>query len=138
MPVLAGPLIIPRRNFLISAIGFTAAGATLPIPIIVAETLDARIEHHLAELCRAFAGLNPGRRFVSDYRRPTGVAYALKRGEIVATIRAADTREIVATVSVADTGAIVATTINQHAAAEGTAKALARVEHERIAMHGAP
>jgi hypothetical protein len=47
-------LITPRRNFLIKALGFTAAGATLPISIITADDAKARIDHHRAELERAF------------------------------------------------------------------------------------
>ena len=27
-------LIVPRRNFLIRALGFTAAGAALPVPVV--------------------------------------------------------------------------------------------------------
>jgi hypothetical protein len=34
-------LIVPRRNFLIRALGFTAAGATLPISIITADDAKA-------------------------------------------------------------------------------------------------
>jgi hypothetical protein len=47
-------LITPRRNFLIRALGFTAAGATLPVGIIAAEDARSRIEHHQAELVRAW------------------------------------------------------------------------------------
>ncbi len=36
-------LITPRRNFLIRALGFTAAGAILPITIITADDAKARI-----------------------------------------------------------------------------------------------
>jgi hypothetical protein len=43
-------LITPRRNFLIRALGFTAAGATLPISIITADDAKARIAHHQTEL----------------------------------------------------------------------------------------
>lgn len=47
-------LIVPRRNFLIRALGFTAAGATLPISIITADDAKARIAHHQNELERAW------------------------------------------------------------------------------------
>jgi hypothetical protein len=47
-------LIVPRRNFLIRALGFTAAGATLPISIITADDAKARIDHHEAELKKAW------------------------------------------------------------------------------------
>jgi hypothetical protein len=43
-------LITPRRNFLIRALRFTAAGATLPISIITADDAKARIVHHQTEL----------------------------------------------------------------------------------------
>ena len=47
-------LITPRRNFLIRALGFTVAGATLPIAIITADDAKARIDHHEAELEKAW------------------------------------------------------------------------------------
>ena len=47
-------LIVPRRNFLIRAFGFTAAGATLPISIITADDAKARMDHHEAELRKAW------------------------------------------------------------------------------------
>jgi hypothetical protein len=54
-------LIVPRRNFLIRALGFTAAGATLPISIITADDARARMDHHEAELRKAW----------QDYYGPT-------------------------------------------------------------------
>lgn len=39
-------LILPRRNFLIRALGFTAAGAAVTIPIITQDDALKRIEHH--------------------------------------------------------------------------------------------
>lgn len=47
-------LITPRRNFLIRALGFTIAGATVPISIITADDAKARIVHHQRELKRAW------------------------------------------------------------------------------------
>jgi hypothetical protein len=47
-------LIVPRRNFLIRALGFTIAGATVPISIITADDAKARITHHRRELERAW------------------------------------------------------------------------------------
>src|SRR5882724_4602805 len=47
-------LITPRRNFLIRALGFTAAGATLPIGLVAADDPRARIAHHQAELEKAW------------------------------------------------------------------------------------
>jgi hypothetical protein len=55
-------VIIPRRNFLIRALGFTAAGATMAIPIVTVANAKARIDHHKAELEKAigdyYAGFN--------------------------------------------------------------------------------
>jgi hypothetical protein len=47
-------LITPRRNFLIRALGFTAAGAVLPISIITADDAKARMDHHRVELEKAW------------------------------------------------------------------------------------
>jgi hypothetical protein len=47
-------LITPRRNFLIRALGFTAAGVTMPIPIITLADAKTRIEHHKRGLCDAW------------------------------------------------------------------------------------
>lgn len=47
-------LIVPRRNFLVRALGFTVAGATLPISIITADDAQARMQHHRIELERAW------------------------------------------------------------------------------------
>jgi hypothetical protein len=47
-------LITPRRNFLIRALGFTAAGATLPIGLVAADDPAARIAHYQAELEKAW------------------------------------------------------------------------------------
>jgi hypothetical protein len=54
-------LITPRRNFLIRALGFTAAGAILPITIITADDAKARIDHHQAELEKAWRDYYAGR-----------------------------------------------------------------------------
>lgn len=47
-------LITPRRNFLIRALGFTAAGAAMSVPIITVANAKARMDHHMAELEKAF------------------------------------------------------------------------------------
>lgn len=47
-------LITPRRNFLIRALGFTAAGATMVIPIVTLDDAKARMEHHRVELEKAW------------------------------------------------------------------------------------
>lgn len=46
-------LITPRRNFLIRALGFTAAGATVAVPITTLADPEARIQHHSRELEKA-------------------------------------------------------------------------------------
>src|SRR5260370_16158978 len=75
-------LITPRRNFLIRALGFTAAGATLPIGIVAADDPAARIAHHQAELEKAwrdhyrpaplptYAGVRPPRPTYTSHSRP--------------------------------------------------------------------
>jgi hypothetical protein len=47
-------LIVPRRNFLVRALGFTAAGASMPISIITAGDALARIDHHETALKQAW------------------------------------------------------------------------------------
>lgn len=42
----APTIIVPRRNFLIRALGITVAGATVSIPIIMQDDALKRIEHH--------------------------------------------------------------------------------------------
>jgi hypothetical protein len=39
-------LITPRRNFLIRALGLTAAGATMSIPVVTLADARSRIDHH--------------------------------------------------------------------------------------------
>jgi hypothetical protein len=46
-------LITPRRNFLIRALAFTAAGATLSVPIVTVADAKSRIEHHAAGMKQA-------------------------------------------------------------------------------------
>ncbi|WOH53829.1 hypothetical protein [Bradyrhizobium sp. sBnM-33] len=53
-------LITPRRNFLIRALGFTAAGVTMPIPIVTLADAKARMEHHKAQLMRAWSDYYAG------------------------------------------------------------------------------
>jgi hypothetical protein len=52
-------LITPRRNFLIRALGFTAAGATVSIPVLLADDPHKRAELHLAELVKALQEVYP-------------------------------------------------------------------------------
>ena len=47
-------LIVPRRNFLIRALGFTAAGATMAIPIVTLADARSRMDYHAKELEKAW------------------------------------------------------------------------------------
>src|SRR5882757_2610945 len=53
-------LITPRRNFLIRALGFTAAGATMQIPIVTLADAKSRIEHHKSALMAAWSDYYAG------------------------------------------------------------------------------
>lgn len=46
-------LITPRRGFLIRALGFTAAGATVAVPVVALASPEERARFHFAELARA-------------------------------------------------------------------------------------
>lgn len=68
-------LIAPRRNFLVRALGFTMAGATIPIGIIAADDAKARIDHHEAELKKAWQDYyGPSVRSKTD-RVPVGTIF---------------------------------------------------------------
>jgi hypothetical protein len=72
-------LITPRRNFLIRALGFTAAGAVLPISIITADDAKARMEHHRVELEKAwrdYYGVSHNVRTMHDAKPVDAVATA--------------------------------------------------------------
>jgi hypothetical protein len=53
-------VIVPRRNFLIRALGFTAAGASMVLPVVALQSPEERIAHHFKELEAAFRDLYPG------------------------------------------------------------------------------
>jgi hypothetical protein len=53
-------LITPRRNFLIRALGFTAAGIATPIPVVTLADAKSRIEHHKAALMAAWSDYYAG------------------------------------------------------------------------------
>jgi hypothetical protein len=70
-------IITPRRNFLIRALGFTAAGAVLPISIITADDAKGRMEHHRVELERAwrdYYGVSHNVRTIHDAKPVDAVA----------------------------------------------------------------
>ena len=55
----AGTLITPRRNFLIRALGFTASGATLAVPVVPLALPEERLVHHMRGAEQAFRDLFP-------------------------------------------------------------------------------
>jgi hypothetical protein len=68
-------LIVPRRNFLIRALGFTVAGATVPISIVTADDAKARIAHHRLELERAWRDFYGPSADVRTHEDPGGALY---------------------------------------------------------------
>jgi hypothetical protein len=52
-------LITPRRNFLVGALGFTAAGAAVSIPVLLADDPHKRAALHMAELVKALQEIYP-------------------------------------------------------------------------------
>jgi hypothetical protein len=69
-------LITPRRNFLIRALGFTAAGASLSVPVLALQSPRERIDHHFKELAAAFQDLYPDRDFTIRKRVEVGEEFA--------------------------------------------------------------
>jgi hypothetical protein len=53
-------LITSRRNFIVRALGFTAAGATMAVPVLAVSSVQDRIRHHLKGLEAAYRDLYPG------------------------------------------------------------------------------
>lgn len=53
-------LIVPRRNFLIRALGFTAMGASVPVPVLALDTPQSRLEHHIDCIARELGAMHPG------------------------------------------------------------------------------
>jgi hypothetical protein len=71
LPFLAG--FSPRSfDFLIEALGFTAAGVTMEIPIVTLDDAAARMQHHRVELEKAwrdYYGISQIVRIVHQHRR---------------------------------------------------------------------
>jgi hypothetical protein len=57
-------VIVPRRNFLIRALGFTAAGGAMALPLITVADARARASHHLTELHKALQDSSQARRLL--------------------------------------------------------------------------
>jgi len=90
MRLQSEPALITHRRHFLRAFGLTAAGATLPIPLLLADTPEQRIKLQLAELTRALQQLYPETVLSGSFRRrppheaslnPIGI------GEIVALVR---------------------------------------------------
>jgi hypothetical protein len=58
--VVEPTLIVPRRNFLIRALGFTAGGAAMAVPIVTVDSPEKRLRHHLEAAGAAMRELFPG------------------------------------------------------------------------------
>jgi hypothetical protein len=93
MPQSETVLIAPRRHFLVRAFGLTAAGATLQIPLQVADTPEQRVTLQLEALARALGELYPEHRFTVAFRRrqlDEVMFVPLWPGDIIATVKVAE------------------------------------------------
>jgi hypothetical protein len=71
--------LITKRNFFVRALGFTAAGATLPVPIITIADAKARMQHHIDGLQAAMADYYAGAEIhFTDGREEPGLVLAGK------------------------------------------------------------
>jgi hypothetical protein len=81
-------LITPRRNFLIRALGFTAAGATVSIPVLLADNPQKRVDYHLQELTKALQEQYPEAKLFGRARCWTAWRGCTGPGDIIATVSA--------------------------------------------------
>jgi hypothetical protein len=81
-------LITPRRNFLIRALGFTAAGATVSIPVLLADNPQKRVDYHLEELRKALQEQYPEARLIARSRNWENWRGLTGPGDSIATITA--------------------------------------------------
>ena len=79
-------LITPRRNFLIRALGFTAAGATVSIPVLLADNPQKRVDYHLQELTKALQEQYPEAKLFGRVRRWESWRGCTSPGDIIATV----------------------------------------------------
>jgi hypothetical protein len=63
-------LITSRRNFLVGATAFTAAGGAVTVPIITVADARARVQHHMEELHKVLRDLYPNVTFFVRGRLP--------------------------------------------------------------------
>lgn len=77
-------LITPRRNFLVRALGFTAAGAAMSIPIVTVADTKSKIEHHAKALRAALADHYPDLsvNLHCDLMAPDAISACRSRGYI--------------------------------------------------------
>lgn len=81
-------LITPRRNFLIRALGSTAAGATVSIPVLLADSPQKRVDHHLQELTKALREMYPEVSLVGAARSWESWRGPTSPGDIIAVVKA--------------------------------------------------
>jgi hypothetical protein len=88
-------LITPRRNFLIRALGFTAAGATVSIPVLLADSPEKRLAHHMEGVRRALGEMHPGVLMETSVAHPSwrGVTYP---SQILASVSVSGKLELAA------------------------------------------
>jgi hypothetical protein len=69
---IGAQVIIPRRNFLVRALGLTAAGATMNLPIVTVADAKARMQHHIDGLQAAMGDYYGGTHisFKSNWQDP--------------------------------------------------------------------
>jgi hypothetical protein len=63
-------LITSRRNFLVRATAYTAAGGAVTVPIVTIPDVKARVQHHLDELHKALRDLYPQTTFFVRSKLP--------------------------------------------------------------------
>jgi hypothetical protein len=79
-------LITPRRNFLIRALGFTAAGATVSIPVLLADNPQKRVDYHLQELTKALQEQYPEAKLIHRVRNWESWRGLTRPGDPIATV----------------------------------------------------
>jgi hypothetical protein len=76
-------LLTHRRNFIVRALGFTAAGATMAVPVLAAPTPEDRIRYQLKGLEQAFQEHYPGAPIDTKFNAipPERVTYQYAAGD---------------------------------------------------------
>ena len=81
-------LITPRRNFLVRALGFTVAGASVTIPVLVADDPQKRVDYHLQELTKALQEQYPEAELSGAARCWTNWRGCTSPGDLIAVVKA--------------------------------------------------